>query len=139
MHPLTRDVIYATALRREIAKHAIACVLLYLRSAIPEEDTGQVVDRVREQVTAALRNGNSIDVIKQLMSLEEQGCSNITILTQKLLNLGLDSCQVVRLVEEVITYTETLAGASRAKELPQVLPALSEVFKRMSQSPASCC
>ncbi len=45
MHPLTRDVIYATALRREIAKHAIACVLLYLRSAIPAEDTGQVVDR----------------------------------------------------------------------------------------------
>ncbi len=138
MHPLTRDVIYATALRREIAKHAIACVLLYLRSAIPAEDTGQVVDSVREQVTAALRNGDNIDVIEQLVSLEEQGCSNINVLLRKLLSLGLDRSQVVQLVNVVITYTETLAGVSRANELHQILPALSEVFERLSQSAASC-
>ncbi len=138
MHPLTRDVIYATALKREIAKHAIACVLLYLRSAIPAEDIGQSVDRVREQITAALRNGNNIDAIGQLVSLEEHCCSNITLLTKKLLSLGLDRSQVVRLVDEVITYADTLAGVNRAEELRQVLPALSEVFERMSQSPASC-
>ncbi len=57
---------------------------------------------------------------------------------RRLLNLGLDRSQVVQLVNIVITYTETLAGVSRANELHQVLPALSEVFERLSQSAASC-
>ncbi len=138
MHPLTRDVIYATALRREIAKPAIVCVLLFLRNAVSAEDIAQFVDRIREQVTAALRNGGDMKAVEQLVSIEEQCCSDVTILARRLRNLGLDAAQILRLVDEVVTYTETLAGEGRAQEFREVLPALSAVFEGLSQSPASC-
>ncbi len=138
MHPLTRDVIYATALRREVAKQAIACVLLFLRSAVPAEDIAQFVDRIREQVTSALRNGGDTKAVAQLVSVEEQCCSDVIILAKRLLNLGLDSAQILRLVDEVVTYTETLAGGRSANEFHEVLPALAAIFEALSQSPASC-
>ncbi len=134
MHPLTRDVIYATALRREIAKPAIACALLFLRSALTAEDIAQFVDRIREQVTAALRNSGGIKVVERLVCIEEQGCSDVTILARRLLNLGLNPAQILRLVDEVITYTETLAGGRSAKEFHEVLPALAGIFEALSQS-----
>ncbi len=136
MHPLTRDVIYATGLRREIAKPAIACALLFLHSAVPAEDVAKAVDRLREEVTAALRNGGHADAFERLVRLQEHGCSAPDILAKKLLDLGLNPTQIVGLIDEIITYAERLIGASRAKEFHQVLPVLTEAFERMSQSPA---
>ncbi len=131
MHPLTRDVIYATGLRREIAKPAIACVLLFLRSEGPGH-IAEWVDRLREQVTAALRNGGGA-AAEQLAKLEGQSCADINILAGRLAHLGLHPTQIVCMMNAIIAHAETLVSETRAAEVHGILTELSKAFERMSE------
>ncbi len=116
MHTLTVNVIWATALRREIARAAIGHVLLFLRKELPEAHIVEFIDQMPQALSA---------VDKAAGAGNGDGRSKEAILREKLENLGLNETQIIALLKEVIARAKTLLGSEDAAKITQVLSSVS--------------
>ncbi len=116
MHTLTVNVIWATALRREIARAAIGHVLLFLRNELPE---AHIVEFI-EQMPLALA---AVD--KAAATGNGDGRSNQDILKEKLENLGLNETQIIALIKEIVARAKSILGADDAAKIKRVLSGVS--------------
>ncbi len=115
MHTLTVNVIWATGLRREIARAAIGHVLLFLRRELPEAHIVGFIERMPLALAA---------VDKAAASGNGDGRSKEDILREKLENLGLNETQIIALIKEIVARAKTILGADDAGKIQQVLSGL---------------
>ncbi len=128
MEPLTRDVIYATGLPRQVARIAIACVLVFLSRAAPNGELAGCAERLRQEIIAAARRDSGMAAVEQLANLDALSCADVATLATTLANIGLHPAQIIRTASEVVTYAEKATGASGASVLHRIVPALSDVL-----------
>ncbi len=104
MHSLTVNVIYATGLKREIARAAIAHVLLFLRDRLPETHFAEFTEKMREaqsvnEAAATAENG-AREAIEGIVHCPEK--CGADILVAKLSELGLNDRAVQRSLQSTI-------------------------------------
>ncbi len=128
MHTLTVNVIYATGLRREIAKAAIGDVLLFLRKELSEGPIAEFIARMPQ----------ARDAVDRAAAQEEgDGRSPVMILTEKLMELGLNETQIVALIHEIIARAKTLLSADDVAKVRQLLNGVADHLRATPRPPQS--
>ncbi len=138
MDILTRNVIYATGLRREIVKLSVGHVLLFLRDEAPEAHVSELLDKMRQArealaAAAAVEDGGTKGAIEGLGGSMGSDRADVHILAAKLMKLGLDETQIVNLIKEIIARAESLIGADDVARIQRLLASLIERAGRMAE------
>ncbi len=131
MHTLTKNVIYATGLRREIARQAITQTVLFLRDEEPWRCAADLADMMR--ALAEAQNAAAAGVAAPALRLRDApGCDKLRALAESLASLGLNEAQVVSVVKEVLAHAEQALGAMSVAERRRILDELAQAFERIS-------
>ncbi len=120
MEPLTRDVIYATGLPRQVARIAIACVLVFLSKAAPNSELAGCAERLRQEIIAAAHRDSGMAAVEQLADLDALSCADVGSLATTLANIGPNPTQIIRTASEVVTYAERAVGARRGTPVDSI-------------------
>ncbi len=134
MHTLTRNVIYATGLKREIARQAIMQALVFLRDEAPERHAAEAIEKLRK--TAEAQGAAAVSAADRTSTAQVEGAdepsrSKAGALAGALASLGLDEAQSIRLVEEIVAHAEGAPEATDAPGWRRILDDLAEVFERI--------
>ncbi len=131
MDTLSRNVIYATGLRREVVKIAIGHVLLFLRAEAPEAHVSEFIDKMGQpsealHAAAAVDGGGTKGAIEGLGGSMGPRRADVHILAGELKKLGLTETQIIDLLKQIVARARELIDAEDVAKIEHLLASLTE-------------